>query len=256
MYFISPTAVTSACGEPACKEKLATIKELKCQFADMADQIKNVLKNKVDIVGLTQKLCSISVTKIKNVPLFDKNLFEGIKSIDDFWNKLRGFWTIFDYELLECVIEVSGCMEAQQILRVSRIDLLAIEDAELALHCKEEHWEGSLMPVLRIKINAEECTPDVKKSIEKIILKKFNLEKFKICFKGIRKDCIELVYCISKSLKLYLLNFEVTGKDMAEFLSHDIVSIHIDDEFELKNFPKIDEVTVSSTASKYVTGLS
>ena len=215
----------------------------------MADQIKNALiKNKVNLVVLIQKLCAISVTKNKNVPLFDKNLFEEVKSIDDFWNKLRGFWTIFDYELLECIVEVSDCEEARQIFTdfVSRIDPSAIEDANLVLHCKVEHWEGSPMPVLRIKVNAEECTSDVKKSVENIVSKSYELDKYKFCFRGIKKGCIELVYCISKPLMVYLLNFEIPGRNMAELLAHDVISLHIDDEFELKVPPKVDDITVSS----------
>ena len=215
----------------------------------MADQIKNVLiKNKVDIVVLIQKLCSISVTKNKNVPLFDKDLFEEVKSIDDFWKKLRGFWTIFDYDLLECVVEVSDCVEAQQIFRdfFSRINPSTIEDADLVLHCKVEHWEGSLMPVLRIKVNVEKCTSDVKKSVENIVSKAYELDKYKFCFKGIKNGCIELVYCISKSLKSYLLNSEITGSIMAGFLACNIISLHIDDEFELKVPPEINDIMVSS----------
>ena len=51
----------------------------------MANQIKNsLIKNKNGIVILIKKLCSISVTKSKIVPLLDKNLFEEVKSIDDF----------------------------------------------------------------------------------------------------------------------------------------------------------------------------
>ena len=235
--------------EPAGEEKLTSIQRLEFQFADMADKIKNALiKNKVNIVVLIQKLCSISVIKNKNVPLFDKDLFEEVKSIDDFWNKLRGFWTIFDYDLLECIVEVSDCAEAQQIFRdfVSKIDPSIIKDADLVLHCKVEHWEGLLMPVLRIKVNAEECTSEVKKSVENIVSKAYELDKYKFCFKGIKEGCIELVYCISKPLKLYLSNFKIIGRNMAEFLAHDVISLHIDNEFELKVPPKIDDIMVSS----------
>ena len=59
--------------------------------------------------------------------------------------------------------EISDCREAQDIFKEflpgidpsafdpSATDLSAIEDVNLVLHCREEHPEGSLKSVLRIK---------------------------------------------------------------------------------------------------------
>ena len=122
----------------------------------MTIRIKQALiSNNVDIVPLIEQLCAISAVRNKNVPLFDEDVFERIKSIDEFWRKLRNFWNIFDYELLGYVVKVSECGEAQEIFEefLSRIDPSAIENVDLVLHCKKEHQEGSLKPVLRIKVN-------------------------------------------------------------------------------------------------------
>ena len=79
----------------------------------MTIRIKQALiSNNVDIVPLIEQLYAISAVRNKNVPLFDEDVFERIKSIDEFWRKLRNFWNIFDYELLEYVVEVSECGEA------------------------------------------------------------------------------------------------------------------------------------------------
>jgi len=246
-----PAATSSGSIEPAFP-KLTKIRQIEVQFAKMTNRIKEALiSNKVDVVSLIQQLCAISaVRNKKNVPLFDKDVFEKVKSVDDFWKWLNGFWNIFDYELLWYVIELSGCRKAQEILKefLSRIDPSAIEDVDLVLDCKSEEWEGSLKPVLRIKVNAEKCTLNVKKDVEEIVSKMYNLNKYALHFQGIKEGCIELLYYISKPLKLYLLQFEITGNILAEFPAHKIISIHID-KFELKIPPNISDIRVSHIAT-------
>ena len=151
------------------------------------------------------------------------------------WRKLRFFWNILDYELLECVIEISECGEAQRIFKsfLSRIDLSVIEDVDLVLHCGEENQEGSLKPVLRIKVNTEKCTLSVKKQIEKIISTTYSLHKYALHFQGIKEGCIELLYYISKPLKSHLLQFKISEDTMEELRSYKFVSLQVD-EFKLK----------------------
>ena len=227
-------AVTSKETGLACK-KLTKIRDIEIQFAKMTKRIKQALiNNNVDVVSLIEQLCTISTVKNKEVPLFDEDVFEKIKSIDDFWKILKNFLRIFDYELLWCVVEISECGEAQQILDefLSRIDPSAIIDVDLVPYCKVEHWEGSLEPVLRIKVNSEKCTPDVEKRVKEIVSKAYRLDKYALCFQGIKEGCIELLYYISKPLKVYLLQFEVSKNIFEDFHTHKIISLHID-EFEL-----------------------
>ena len=241
-----PAAISSRNTGPTCS-KLTRIRQIEVQFAKMTNRIKEALiSNNINVVSLVEQLCTISAVSNKNVPLFDEDVFEKVKSIDEFWRRLRSFWNIFDYELLWYVIEVSECREAQEIFEefLSRIDPSAIEDADLVLDCRVEERVGSLKPVLRIKVNAEKCTLNVKKDVEEIVSKTYNLNKYALHFQGIKEGCIELLYYISKPLKLYLLQFEVTGSILAEFLAHKIISIHID-EFELKTPPNINNTRVS-----------
>ena len=206
----------------------------------MTNRIKKALiTNNVDVVSLMQQLCAISVVKNKKVPIFDEDVFEDIKSIDKFWSKLRKFWSIFDYDVLQCVVEISDCGEAQDILEnfLSRIDPSAIKDVDLVLHCKKECWEGYLKPVLRIKVNTEKCTLGTEQMVKKVVSEAYEVEKYALRLQCIKDGCIELLYYISKPLKLYLLQFEITENVKAEFLAHHIVSLHID-ELELMLPPK------------------
>ena len=146
--------------------------------------------------------------------------------------------------MLQYVVEVSDCIEAQNILEnfLSKIDPLVIEDVDLVLDCKEENRKGLLKPMLRVKVNAEKCTMHVKKQVEEILSKSYNLNKYGLRFQGIKEGCIELLYYISTPLKSYLLQFKMSEDIVAEFLKHKIVSLQID-EFELK-IAKVSDVTV------------
>ena len=206
-----------------------------------------LISNNVDATKLITQLRAISAVKNRDVPLFDDEVFKKIQSVDILWRKLSSFWNIFDYELLECVTEISDCGEAQSIFKnfLSRIDLSEIEDVDLVLHCGEQNLKGQLKPVLRVKVDTEKCTLKIKKKVEKVISKVYNLEKYALCFQGIRKGYIELLYYISKPLKLHILNVEISENNIAEFLADKIISLQID-ERKFKILSNITDTTVSS----------
>ena len=214
----------------------------------MTSRIEQALiSNNVDVAELIKQLCAISAVKNKKVPLFDEDVFEKIKSIDALWRKLRFFWNIFDYELLEYVIEISECGEAQRVFKefLSRIDPAAIEDVDLVLHCKEENQEGLLKPVLRVKVNTEKCTLNIKKQVEQIVSGAYTLDKYALRFQAIKKGCIELLYYISKPLKSHLLKFRISGYTLARFFDNKIISLQVD-EFNLKTPSSSLDITVSN----------
>ena len=229
--------------------KFTSIKQIEVQFAKMTQRIKEALiRNNVNVVSLIEQLCTISAVSNKKIPLFDKDMSEDITSINEFWKRLKCFWrNIFDYDLLWYVIEVSECREAEEIFErfLSRIDPSAIEDVDLVPHCRVEHWEGSLKPVLRIKVNAEKCTVRIKKMVEEVVSKRYQLDKYALHFQCIKEGCIELLYYISQPLKSYLLDFEISESILTEFLANHIISLHID-EFVLKVPSKISDITVST----------
>ena len=215
---------------------MTNINLIEIEFAKTTNRIKQALiNNNVDVVSLIEQLCAISAVKNQKVPLFDEDVFEKIKSIDEIWKKLKNFWNIFDYELLQCVVEISDCREAKGIFKefLSRIDPSAIEDEDLILHCQVQDREGSLKPVLRIKVNSEKCTSDIRKMVEKTVSEAYNLHKYTLRLQGIKKGCVELLYYISKPLKVFILQFEITENILGSFLAHKIISLHID-EFVLK----------------------
>ena len=228
--------------------KLTKLEDIEVEFAKMTNRIKKALvSSSINVSSLVEQLCTISGVKNKNVPLFDGDIFEKVKSIDEFWKRLRMFWSIIDYDLLRFVVELSECEKAQDILKefLSRIDPSVIEDVDLVLHCKEEQWDGSLKPVLRIKVNDVNCGSDIVQKAKEIISEKYNLQKYSLRFKGIKNGCVELLYHISKAMMLYFLQFQISSHMLAEFTKLKIISLHIDD-FKLEVPSKTIDITVSN----------
>ena len=144
-------------------DRLTSFQRLDIEFARMTTRIKTALcSNKISVALLIDQLRATSAAESKNIPIFDEDMYDKIKSIDDLWRKLK--WNIFDYDLLIMIVHFTDCAEAQKILDnfLARIDPSAL-DLGLVLNCQiytKETW-----PVLRIKVNAEKCTLDIKDKV-------------------------------------------------------------------------------------------
>ena len=210
--------------------KLNRLSDIELEFAKMTTKIKKALdRNHISVGELIEQLCTISAVISKKVPIFDDDAFDRIHSVDKLWRAFRSYWTIFDYDLLLIVIKLTECAEAQQILDnfLARIDPSALEDVDLVLHCKEHLEEGFMKPVLRIKVNVEKCTLLIKDKVKKLICESYNIEKYSLCFRGIKEGCVEFTYHISKAVMSYLFEFKVTDSIMADFAANNIISLQI-----------------------------
>ena len=226
-------AVDSGHGSSYCNiTKISSFDELELEFAKMTHKIKNALiKNNTDVGSLIEQLSTMSTVKGKKVPLFEENIFEKVKTVEDLWKILRNHWSICDYDILNYVLEIVHCDEANDIHEefLSRIDPGVLKDAELIISCREYKGEG-LKEHLRVKLIVETLTTEIKEQAKKTISQAYNLEKYALKFKGIKKGCIELIYGISKALKSYLLQCEVTGHDLSDLSACNIVYLQICDK--------------------------
>ena len=228
VYCVAITnSTTSSKDSDKSFDKLTSLRKIEVEFAKMTSRVKRALdRNKVSVAELIELLCAASAVSSKKVPIFDDYEFENIKSIDQLWRKLGKFWSIFDYDLLISVVDLTECAEAQEILDnfLARIDLSALENVVgLVLDC-EEAW-----PLLRIKVNAEKCTLDVQNKVKNIISKQYDLQRYTLHFAGIKEGCIIFIYHISKAVASYLLEFKVTSSIMADFAAYNIIYLQIND---------------------------
>jgi len=214
-------------------EKLTNLDKIEMEFVKMTKRIKETLvKNNLSVDDLIEQLCAISAVCNKKVPIFDDYVYKNVKSIDMLWKKLGTFWNIFDYDLLILVVDIAECAKAEEILDnfQARIDVSTFEDAGFVLHCKlckedeEQAWSW-----LRVKVNTEKCTFDIKERVKEIVSENFGLKKCSLCFKGIQAGCYEFVYLISKALMTHLTELKITGSTIAKFAANNIISLQIDD---------------------------
>ena len=199
--------------------KISNFDELELEFAKMTHRIKNALiNNNTDVGSLIEQLSAISTVKGKKVPLFEANIFEKVKTVEDLWKILRSYWSICDYDMLKYVLEIVNCDEADDIFEefLSRIDPSILKDTEFILSCREYKGEG-LKDHLRVKLRVEALTIEIEEQVKEAISRTYDLEKYALKLKGIKKGCIELIYGISQALQSYLLQFEVTGNDLSYF---------------------------------------
>ena len=183
----------------------------------MTIRIKEALiSDDISVVSLMEQLCATSVVRNKKYLYLMKMYLKKVKSIDEFWKRLSKFWSIIDYDLLRYVIELSECKKAQEIFEefLSRTDPSATEDVDLVLHCKVEDWEGSPKPVLRIKINAENCSFSVSQKAKEVVSEKYNVKNIRFILNASKR--VVLSY-ISKAVMMYFLQFNISSDMLAEF---------------------------------------
>ena len=212
--------------------------KLEVEFAKMTDRIKQALiKSNKNVVSLIEQLRTISGVKEKNVPIFQDDIFERVTSIDLLWQKLSGFWSLLDYDVLICLIEIIDYEETNKILKdfLSKIDISELEDKELVLKCSLFKRE-CMKPKLRVKLKTEKCDPITIKCVKQTLCKQFDLENYALCLKSIKQGCFELFYQTSKHMMMYLLEFKVTGYIITELAAKKIICLQSDDDKEL-NIP-------------------
>ena len=138
----------------------------------MKNEIKETLiKNKVDVDFLIEQLCATSAVKHEQSPIFDKKVFEKVNSVDEFWERLRGLLTIFNFDLFKHIVEISGCREAQDILKdfLPRFDPSAIEDLDAFCMLENERWERLPTHGVKAAVATDKFTLKCVNSVKKVL---------------------------------------------------------------------------------------
>jgi len=215
------------------RNKAKRFRDLEIEFAKTSEKIKQALVEKnIKVASLVEQLRTISAVRMKNVPIFDEDIFKTVTTVESLWQKLSGYWTLLDYDVLICIVDIIDCKEVNDILNefLGKIDVSQLEDFKLVLCCTEYRIQGT-MPTLRIKLAVNEETVDfsVKEKVKEIVCKHFQLENYSLSFITIKEGCIELLYRISNPVMVYMLQFRFTAYTMAEFASKNIILLYIND---------------------------
>ena len=190
---------------------------IQLHFFKISYLIKEALiKNEVDVGLLIELLCATSAVKNKQIPIFDKEVLEKIRSIDEFWERLRGLLKICNVELLKCIVEISGCKEAQDVLEefLPKFIPAAVEDLER--YWEEERWVELPMPVLSVTMCCNKFSLKVIKSVEEMMSKIYKTNEYALHFFRAEQDPVILHYHVSQSLSTYIDTAKIPENAAAE----------------------------------------
>ena len=172
----------------------------------MKNEIKEALiKNKVNVDLLIEQLCATSAVKHKQSPIFDKKEFEKVKSVDEFWERLRGLLTIFNFDLFKHIVEISGCRAAQDILKdfLPRFDPSAIEDLDAFCMLENKPWEELPMRVLKAIMPTDKFTLKLVKFAKEKMSEAYQLNEYALYFFKAEWGSVVLHYYTPQSLLSY-----------------------------------------------------
>ena len=212
-------------------DKLTKFFEIEAEFAELTKGIKKVLlADNIDVASLIEQLLVTSAVKMREVPLFDDDVYDKVSTIDDLWQKLNRFWSVLDYDVLMLVIRLTKCATAQDMLDkfLAKIDANKLKDIDLVPYCKVLQVKGA-RPWLRIKVVTEKCDVLLKDEVKSIICKSFTLEKYALVFRGIKEGCIEFIYEISEATMQYLQSFILNTQMVSSFAMLNITFLQIND---------------------------
>ena len=210
------------------------ITKLQQKFSNVLKELINILKEKrINIKEVITILCFNDVDK-KSIFSTDA-AFSTIKSeIQLFYHVAKYCKSIYDYQVLDYMVQASGCPEAIKQLTdfteliqnsiLTEIDLMS-EHGEL-LH-PDDFMPGTYK--LIIEYVGGKCTIETKEMVQGIVEQSVCLKKGVLIFKGFDVGSILFIYQISEAVKKYLLQYKFTEQDVRFLEGNNITSLIVDD---------------------------
>ena len=141
--------------------------------------------------------------------------------------------SIYDYQVLDALIEVSECPEAIKELAdfteslhnsiLTEIDLIS-EHGEL-LH-PDDFMPGTYKFI--IEYVGGKCKIETKEMVQGIVEQSVHLKRGVLIFKGVDVGSILFIYQISEAVKNYLLDYKFTEEDVKFLEGNNITSLTVD----------------------------
>ena len=215
------------------RKRLSSIDEIEIDFGIMIADVQEAFeKNNINVNRLLIKLKSSSAVRDRKIPLFEKDTFNNITSIEKLFETLSGYWHLFDYDVLMYLVKTAGCNEAKTIYDdfLASFDSSVMSNYQLILQYDEFNKE-SILPgtcKLRIKVAQDNCTVEIERKVKEVISRHFELEKYALICKGLKEGCIELMYQLSHSVKSYMLQYKLNSDAVLQCKVHKISAVKFD----------------------------
>ena len=226
--------MTVECAEVRKQFRDFVVMKLQQKYSKVIRELIRIFKEKkVDIEEL------ITILRFQDV---EKN---SVFSTDDAFNTIRTEMQLFqcvaqyckgiyDYQLLDVLVQASGCSEAIEELTnfteslrnsvLTEIDLMS-EHGEL-LH-PDDFMPGTYKFI--IEYVGGKCKIETKEMVQGIVEQSVRLKKGALIFKGVDVGSILFIYQISEAVKNYLLQYKFTEEDVTFLEGNNITSLIVDD---------------------------
>ena len=143
------------------EKKCLTLEEVEVEFGNMVVDILQAFNScNVDVHDFLIKLRSASAVREREVPLFGAGIFDKVTSIDKLFEILSEYWHVFDYDVLEYLVNTAQCETAKQRYSnyleayskyLRSIDLATISNSQLVLRCSKLKSENLLESTCRVR---------------------------------------------------------------------------------------------------------
>ena len=221
------------CVEVKKQFKAMLVTRLQKTYLKVVKRLMHIFKEKkVDIEELITLLRFNDVDK-KSVFSTDE-VFTAIRTEMQLFQHVAKYCkSIYDYQVLDALTEVSECPEAIKELTdftqslqnsvLTEIDLMS-EHGEL-LH-PDDFMPGTYKFI--IEYVGGKCTIETKEMVQGIVEQCVRLKKGVLIFKGVDVGSILFIYQISEAVKNYLLQYRFTEEDVTFLEGNNITSLIVD----------------------------
>ena len=221
------------CAEVKKQFRDFVIKRLRQKYSKVVKKLIDIFKEKkVNIEEIITILCFDDVNK-KSIFSTD-TAFSTIRTdIQLFHHVAQYCKSIYDYQVLDILVQASNCPEAIKELTdfteslhnsiLTEIDLMS-EDGEL-LH-PDDFMPGTYKFI--IEYVGGKCTIETKEMVQGIVEQSVRLNKGVLIFKGIDLGSILFIYQVSEAVKHYLLKYKFTKEDVVFLEENKVRALVVD----------------------------
>ena len=210
------------------------LKKLRQKYLEVVMELINIFeKKKVDIKKL---ITILSFDDVDKTTVFSTDsVFSTITTQAELFHHVSHYCkSIFDYRVLDILVQTSKCPEAIKELTdfseslqnsiLAELDLIS-EHGEL-LH-PDDFMPGTYKFI--IEYVGGKCTIETKEMIQGIVEQSVHLKKGVLIFRGFDLGSILFIYQISEAVKNYLLQYKFTEEDVRFLEGNNIRSLIVDD---------------------------
>ena len=225
--------MTVECAEVKKQFRDFVVMKLRQKYSKVVRELIHIFKEKkVDIEELITILCFDDVDK-KSVFSTDA-AFNTIRTEIQLFHHVAQYCKgIYDYQVLDVLVQASGCPEAIKELTdftkslynsvLTEIDLMS-EHGEL-LH-PDDFMPGTYKFI--IEYVGGKCKIETKEMVQGIVEQCVRLKRGVLIFKGVDVGSILFIYQISEAVKNYLLQYKFTEEDVSFMEGNNITSLIVD----------------------------